>query len=48
MSEVYLAESAYLWLLAVVLPLLFLLNYFTYRRKKLRVGSLFLWRRVGG
>ena len=46
MSELYLAESAYLWLLAVVLPLLFLLNYFTYRRKKLTVGSLFLWRRV--
>lgn len=46
MSEVYLAESSYLGLLAVVLPLLFLLNYFTYRRKKLTVGSLFLWRRM--
>lgn len=46
MGEVYFVRSGYLWLLLVILPLLFILNYFTYRRKRLTIGSLILWRRL--
>jgi|GEM_PF-2035430 len=46
MSSFYFANGEYLWILAVILPLIFLLNYLSYRRKKFVVSSLLLWKRL--